>query len=61
MAAQMGVTMLAQSIPKHGRAKSYHRRGLWAIKKKNGGKVGPLRHNEEGRGPTWGFNASGPR
>jgi hypothetical protein len=56
----MGVTMLAQSIPKHGRAKSYHRRGLWAIKKKNGGKVGPLRHNEEGRSP-WGFIPSGPR
>ena len=22
-----------------GRSKSYHRRGLWAIKKKNGGKL----------------------
>jgi large subunit ribosomal protein L6e len=30
--------MIAKSIPKAGRAKSYHRRGLWAIKKKNGGK-----------------------
>mmetsp|Transcript_19144 Transcript_19144/g.36650 ORF Transcript_19144/g.36650 Transcript_19144/m.36650 type:complete len:235 (+) Transcript_19144:67-771(+) len=29
---------LARSIGKAGRAKSYHRRGLWAIKKKNGGK-----------------------
>jgi len=29
---------LSQGIGKHGRAKSYHRRGLWAIKKKNGGK-----------------------
>eukprot|EP00238_Polyblepharides_amylifera_P013727 CAMPEP_0196598206 /NCGR_PEP_ID=MMETSP1081-20130531/94188_1 /TAXON_ID=36882 /ORGANISM="Pyramimonas amylifera, Strain CCMP720" /LENGTH=224 /DNA_ID=CAMNT_0041923873 /DNA_START=412 /DNA_END=1086 /DNA_ORIENTATION=+ len=29
---------LAKSIAKHGRSASYHRRGLWAIKKKNGGK-----------------------
>jgi large subunit ribosomal protein L6e len=34
----MGCAMIAKSIPKAGRAKSYHRRGLWAIKKKNGGK-----------------------
>lgn len=37
---------LARSIGKAGRAKSYHRRGLWAIKKKNGGKVGLLRHTQ---------------
>ncbi|KAG7673070.1 hypothetical protein Ndes2526B_g05363 [Nannochloris sp. 'desiccata'] len=29
---------LAKGIEAHGRSKSYHRRGLWAIKKKNGGK-----------------------
>jgi large subunit ribosomal protein L6e len=32
------VKEVARSIPAHGRSKSYHRRGLWAIKKKNGGK-----------------------
>ena len=25
-----------------GRSKSYHRRGVWAVKKKNGGKLGFL-------------------
>mmetsp|Transcript_13538 Transcript_13538/g.28845 ORF Transcript_13538/g.28845 Transcript_13538/m.28845 type:complete len:224 (-) Transcript_13538:174-845(-) len=29
---------LSKGIKSQGRAKSYHRRGLWAIKKKNGGK-----------------------
>lgn len=33
------VKELATGISAHGRSKSYHRRGLWAIKKKNGGKV----------------------
>ena len=29
---------VARGIGSHSRSKSYHRRGLWAIKKKNGGK-----------------------
>jgi len=29
---------VARGIGAHSRSKSYHRRGLWAIKKKNGGK-----------------------
>jgi hypothetical protein len=29
---------VARGIGGHSRSKSYHRRGLWAIKKKNGGK-----------------------
>lgn len=33
------VKELASGISAHGRSKSYHRRGLWAIKKANGGKV----------------------
>jgi len=32
------VKELARSVEAQGRSKSYHRRGLWAIKKKNGGK-----------------------
>ena len=30
---------VARGITAHGRSKSYHRRGLWAIKAKNGGEV----------------------
>jgi len=44
-----GVTMvkeLASGISAHGRSKSYHRRGLWAIKKKNGGKF-PVHPKQE--------------
>ena len=33
------VKEVARGITAHGRSKSYHRRGLWAIKEKNGGKV----------------------
>jgi len=32
------VKFLARGIESQGRSKSYHRRGIWAIKKKNGGK-----------------------
>ncbi len=32
------VKELARGITAHGRSKAYHRRGLWAIKKKNDGK-----------------------
>ena len=32
------VKYLARGIESQGRSKSYHRRGIWAIKKKNGGK-----------------------
>lgn len=32
------VGQLARGISKVGRGKNYHRRGLWALKKKNGGK-----------------------
>jgi large subunit ribosomal protein L6e len=31
-------TVIAQGITAHGRSKTYKRRGLWAIKKKHGGK-----------------------
>lgn len=31
-----------------GRSKSYHRRGLWAIKKKNGGKL-PVHPKKEAK------------
>jgi hypothetical protein len=33
------VKEVARGITAHGRSKSYHRRGLWAIKAKNGGQV----------------------
>jgi len=33
------VKEVARGITAHGRSKSYHRRGLWAIKAKNGGEV----------------------
>ena len=29
---------LARGIGSQGRSKSYHRRGVWAVKQKNGGK-----------------------
>lgn len=32
------VQEVVRGISKQGRSKTYHRRGLWAIKKKNGGK-----------------------
>eukprot|EP00879_Flechtneria_rotunda_P000056 GHRR01000086.1.p1 GENE.GHRR01000086.1~~GHRR01000086.1.p1 ORF type:complete len:224 (+),score=85.66 GHRR01000086.1:31-702(+) len=31
-------TIIAKGVSAHGRSKTYKRRGLWAIKKKNGGK-----------------------
>ncbi|KAI7837104.1 hypothetical protein COHA_009052 [Chlorella ohadii] len=37
---------VAQGIGAHGRSKSYHRRGLWALKKKNGGKF-PVHPKQE--------------
>lgn len=37
---------LARGITAQGRSKSYHRRGLWAIKKKNGGKF-PVHAKQE--------------
>jgi len=36
--AQAKATVIAKGITAHGRSKTYKRRGLWAIKKKHGGK-----------------------
>jgi hypothetical protein len=36
--AQAKATVIATGITAHGRSKTYKRRGLWAIKKKHGGK-----------------------
>ncbi len=35
---QAKATVIAKGITAHGRSKTYKRRGLWAIKKKHGGK-----------------------
>jgi hypothetical protein len=40
------VKELARGITAHGRSKAYHRRGLWAIKKKNDGKF-PVHEKKE--------------
>ena len=43
---------LARGIGAHGRSKSYHRRGLWAIKKKNGDKFPTTAKQEKAAEPT---------
>ncbi len=43
------VMELARGITAQGRSKTYHRRGLWAIKKKNGGK---FPHHEKKEKPA---------
>ena len=43
---------LARGIGAHGRSKSYHRRGLWAIKKKNGGKFPTTAKQEKAAEPA---------